>query len=500
MPRLYTPPLVELTPATSYGFDVVWFAEHVLRTPLDPWQQWLVIHAGELLADGSPRFRTVLVLVARQAGKTFVLQVLALYWLFVERRRLVLGTSTNRDYAKLAWLETVERAQGCEWTSAEIARKGVRTSNGDEQLKTTGGCLYRIAASNRRGGRSLTVHRLILDELREHQTWDAWNASTNAMNAVSDAQCYAITNQGDDTAVVLDALHGPAVEAVERPELADPDDDLGLFEWSAPAGSDPADVLALAMANPNLNRRGADGRIRQTERALRGSARRARRAGGDELAGFRTEVMCMRVHKRNPAIDPDRWAAGGTDEPLQLAEHRRRVALCLDLALDGSHASVVAAAVVEGLVHVEVVGAWSSTDALPAAAAVRAELPALVARIRPRVVGWFPEGPAAAIAAALAERRGRDRWPPRAVRVEAITAELPAVCMGLDELVMAGDVVHPRDPMLTGHVEQTERHYRGDRWVFVRRGSTPIDGTYALAGAAHLARTIPPPPPPLSVL
>jgi hypothetical protein len=437
----------------------------------------------------------VLVLVARQAGKTTLLRVLSLFWLFVERQRLILGTSTNRDYARLSWLEAVEQATGNEWLAAEVARNGVRKSNGDEELRTVDGCRYRIAASNRRGGRSLTIRRLILDELREHATWDAWNASTNAMNAVPAGQAWAITNQGDDTSVVLDALREPAVAALEQPAAADPDaDDLGLFEWSAPDGSSPVDLAALAQANPNL------GRGRTTARALLGAGRRALRAGGDELAGYRTEVMCMRVHRRNPALDPDRWAAAGTDTPVSLAEHRRRVALCLDLALDGSHATVVACAVLDGVAHVEVVASWDSTEQRSAAAAVRAELPALVGRIRPRVVGWYPKGPAAAIAAALASRRGRDRWPPRGVDVVEIGEELPAVCMGMAELLVADQVRQPRDRVLDQHTEQAERHAVGDRWVFVRRGSRPIDGAYALAGAVHLARTIPAPPPPLAIL
>ena len=40
-PRLWTPPLRELTPATSVGFDQVRFARDTLRHPADPWQEWL---------------------------------------------------------------------------------------------------------------------------------------------------------------------------------------------------------------------------------------------------------------------------------------------------------------------------------------------------------------------------------------------------------------------------------------------------------------------------
>ncbi|MBB4682954.1 hypothetical protein [Amycolatopsis jiangsuensis] len=50
---------------TSYGFDVEEFARDTLRRPLDPWQRWAAIHGGELLPDGRPRFR-ILLLIARQ--------------------------------------------------------------------------------------------------------------------------------------------------------------------------------------------------------------------------------------------------------------------------------------------------------------------------------------------------------------------------------------------------------------------------------------------------
>ena len=59
-PRLFTPPLRELTEETSWGFDVIWFARQILKKPLSPWQEWLAIHALELLDDGTPRFKTCL--------------------------------------------------------------------------------------------------------------------------------------------------------------------------------------------------------------------------------------------------------------------------------------------------------------------------------------------------------------------------------------------------------------------------------------------------------
>lgn len=489
-PRLWTPPLVDLTPATSFGFDEIWFARHVVGVALDPWEEWLSIHSGELLPDGRPRFRTVLALVARQNGKSTWARVRVLYWLFLDLAELgaaespfIIGTSTDRSYAKKFWTKTGEVIRANPWLVDELA--GIRLTVSEEAITTTAGVEYGFAANNSSAGRSRTVHRALVDEVREHKSLDAWNAITGAMNAVADGQVICISNQGDDEAVLLDTLREPAVAYIET---GDGDPRLGLFEWSSPPGADPTDLHALAAANPNLNRR-----IPQDN--LLGPARRAKRAGGEELAGFRTEVMCQRVQLLNPAIDPDAWAARGTSTPLDLAEHRDRVALCLDVALDESHAALIAAALVDDVTHVDVVAAWDDMSAL------RRQLPAIVRRVRPRRLGWFPAGPAAALAADMAEHRGAgDRWPPRRVELTPITTDTAAVCMAIPGLVAAGSIVHTRDPMLDQHVGRTQRVNLGDRWVYGRRGSGPVDATYAMAGAVHLARTMPPPRPAVVVL
>lgn len=477
-PRLATPPRRELTPHTSYGFDVIDFAEVILERPLDPWQEWLVVHAGELLEDGRPRFRTVVCLVARQNGKTELLVILALYWLFRQQRRLVLGTSTNLGYAKEAWEKAVSLAEGVPELVELVHR--VRRAAGEESLVTTDQCRYKIAASNRKGGRSLTIDRLILDELREHDDWSAWNAAIPAMNAVPDAQAWAITNQGDDKSVVLESLRNSALAHLEA---GSGDDRLGLFEWSAPDGSDPLDTAALAAANPNLG-------WRVDPDSLLGDARRAKEAGGEELAGFKTEIMCMRVPMLDPAISPDKWSS--CLDPGDLSEVRSRVALCVDVALDGQHASLVAAAMLpDERVRVETVAAWSGEGCTQL---LRRDLPDHVRRVKPQKLGWFPAGPAAAVAAELADRK-QAGWPPAGVEVDEIRGEVTQVCMGFSEQVESQQVAQSDDPLLNAQVIGTEKSYRGDAWVFTRKGAGHCDGTYASAGAVHLARTLPPPPP-----
>jgi hypothetical protein len=501
---VFTPPLVTgppgpcicgecaLTPETSYGFEFIEFNVELLGSPLDPWQQFLAVHAGELLPDGRPRFRHVLVLVSRQNGKTEVPVRLSLFWQFVEQVPLILGTSTKLDYARESWMKAVklaERAPGIP-VSRRDRKRWTRQTNGEQESTWVTAdeveCRYKIAASNEEGGRSLTVNRLILDELRQHKSYAAWSAAEPAMTAVPDAQLWALSNAGDVTSVVLNDKRDAAVTFLETGE-GDPR--LGLFEWSAPEDADPLNIEHLAMANPNLGHR-------IDPESLLGAARTAVLKGGDALASFLVESMCVTVGNLRPAIDPASWAACldvGTLDGV-----RSRVALCVDLAPDGQHATLMAAAVLDdGRVRVEVVAAWAGegcTDAL------RQDLPGWVERVSPAVLGWFPRGPAAALAADLGESDGPGARTALEVALGAgrspvsISAESASVCMGFHEQVRSGRVAHSADPLLDAHVLAATKRASGGRWVFalpVQGGH--VDAAWSVAGAVHLARTMPAP-------
>lgn len=469
---MWTPPLRELTPDTSYGFDVIRFVERVLRQRLYPWQSWLLIHAGELLPDGRPRFRTVVVEVGRQNGKTQVPVWLAAYWLFVERRRLVLGTSTTLDYAREPLDKMVALVESSRVLRRRVRPNWQRVTNGQVWATTRDGCRYRTAARGRKAGRSLAVERLIADELREHVDYATWDAAYNAMTSFDDAQAWALSNAGGAESIVLNDLRDLAVEQ------GDPM--LGYFGWTAPAGADVRDVDALLQANPSTGHGGirVDVLLAEAEAALR--------AGGMKLAGYRTEKMCITVPTLNPAIDPGAWARCA--DPGTLDGLRDRLALFIDVAPDAQHATLAAAAVMpDGRVRIEPVDAWAGVKATHDA---RRALPGIVRRIRPRVLGWAPTGPAAELAADMAERPG---WPPAGVELAELRGDAAAACMAFRSMVNAGQIAHANDPLVDAHVAAAERFDRGDTWVFARRGRGHCDAAYAVAGAAQLARSLPPP-------
>lgn len=468
-PRIWTRPLVDgepgpcgcgcaLTPETSLGFQAEEFAREIVGLELLSWQRWWLIHALELRPDGSFRFRTVLTLVARQNGKTHLLKVLALYMMYMAKARLVLGAAQSLETAKESWTGAVELAEDVDDLAAEIAPNGVRRANGDIQFQLISGARYRISAATRSAGRGLSVDLLVLDELREHRTWEAWGALTKTTMARPNALIVGISNAGDDQSVVLNSLRSTAI--------AETDETLGLFEYSAPDGCELDDPAAMAQANPGLGRTVSQSSLLSA-------------LATDPPAVYRTENLCMRVDALDAAVDLASWKAGA-DPSADLGSVRSRVAACVDVAPDGAHVTLAGAAVLDdGKVRTEVLAAWSSTEA------ARRELPALLRRIAPAAVGWFPSGPAAAIVADL-----RSVVPDG---IEIKGTDVTEACQGFSDLVSSRSLLHSDDPLLNAHIAGTAKLRTGDGWRFSRKGVSHVDAAYASAGAVHVARTLPAP-------
>jgi hypothetical protein len=320
-PRIFSPPLARgrpgpcgcgcaLTRETSKGFSAVDFAEQVLGMTLIPWQRWLLIHALELRADGNFRFRTVLILIARQNGKTTIVEIKNLWKMFVEEVSLIISVAQELDVAEESWDNAVAIVEGIPELDAEL--KDIVKVNGKKALVLRSGSRWKPKAAGRRPGRGLSGDDVNLDELREHQTYDAWAAVTKTTLARPNPQVWAFSNAGDDKSIVLNELRELAVGAIDNPENAD--GSFGIFEWSAPdhikctciekgpgRPHDRACLLrdeqAIAQANPSL------GYTITLEAVLAALAT-------DPEAIYRTEVLCQRVESlEDGIITPAAWAA-----------------------------------------------------------------------------------------------------------------------------------------------------------------------------------------------
>lgn len=480
-PRIFTEPLRDdllTNEKSSYGYKVIRFARDVLNMPLYEWQEWLVIRMGELLSDNkTPRFRRVLIMVARQNGKTHLLKVLALYWAYVEKWPEILATNLSLSDAKKAMLGTLEIAQGTVLEKlVDIKKEG----NNEVSFATVYGSKYTAKAATRRAGRGNSLDRVIFDEVREQRNWNTYDAAIPAMAARELAQAVFITNAGYNDSVVLNSLRDTAIEYIKT---GSGDETLGIFEWSAPEGADftdYADPVMWSYANPSL------GRVPSLARVLKSEALKAA-TGQQEMVSFRTEYLSQFVSSTDPAIDPVKWSQSVV-EGFSLQDHQDKLTMVLDVSQDRQHATLVGAAELgDGRVGTQAFKEWSGADLL---GQIRNELPGLIERYKPKAFGWLPVGPATGFSTFLKDRKKKHPEWAKGVRIQEISAELTEVCEGFSNEVNSMQIVHNDNPLLTAQVIAAEKQTKGDRWVFTRRGTGHVDAAYAAAGATYLARTL----------
>jgi len=370
-PRLWTKPLRPLTPETTHGFAVIEFALVVLGVKLFPWQKWLLVHALELNEDGTYRFRKIFVLVGRQNGKTTLLTVLALWWLFVDsdafpehvaaHEFLVLGIAQNLDIAETVWDDAIAycdpepddedlAGRAIPWLQAET-RKPVKT-NGKKALRLKSGARYEARAD----GRGKRAARVAMDEMREQQTWDQWGAVSKTKNAIYNSQLWGFSSAGDKRSVVLAALRDAALKVVSDwdayvetgvqtlEEFANDHDMLtGIFEWSAVEGLPIDNLDGILQANPSIGYKPGF-----LETILSDMA-------SDPETMTRTEVLCQWVTARvDTYLDGPGWEALSDPDSAPAADSR--IVLGIDVSADRKMTYLsIAAHRADGLIHGELI-------------------------------------------------------------------------------------------------------------------------------------------------
>lgn len=489
VPAIFTPPKRELTCKTSHGYSVIDFAERVLGVKLYPWQKWMLIHALELKKNGKYRFRTVVLLVGRQNGKSTLLQVWALWRMYVDHAPLVIGTAQNLDVAEEQWQAAVDMAEDNEDLSAEIA--DVKKTNGKYTLRLEGGERYKVAAATRKGGRGMSGDLVIMDELREHANWESWSAVTKTTMARKSPQVLCASNAGDASSVVLRHLRKQAIQAII--DGTTDEESLGIFEWSAmvwkdDGGLDKAgDYVNLptanregwAMANPSCGWGDLD------EDALEAAYRT------DPDPVFRTECLCQWVNTtKGGAWEDGVWErnkdaastiVGGYYVGLDQSWNRQTVTLTAVGYRE------------DGRVHGEVLGVMSPERAvewftLPPA---DANLGYPVRMLDPNLLGVVYQASGAPVSALSVELakvrydRGQGVPEARLNLVEWGGTELGKGTGGFYDLVRRGDFRHRGQSVLDVAASMAVAKPVADYWLWDRKKSlVDIASLVAITAAA----------------
>lgn len=458
-PRVYTPPLRELTPETSDGFAVIEFAEEILEVDLLPWQRWWLVHALELREGGGYRFKTVLLMVARQNGKTHLIKILIQWRLFVMQARLVIGAAQSLGDAEDVWEEVVRESQAIPILAERMGKPS--WVNGGKKMRLHGGGAYMVETLQRDAGRGKTADLVFLDELREHKTRVAWNALTATTLVPAKSQNVCASNAGDAQSVVLNELQDKATRAIQTGNTEDAA--VGIFEWSGDPELAVNDRTGWAQANPALGYTLTDQAIQSAMESM------------DE-AGFRTEHLCQRVRTLATGVLPfDRWRELA-DRDSRFAG---RVSLALDVAWDRSAASLAVAGTNElGRTMVEVVASRAGTDWV---------LPWLTERLESdwwdgRLALQIRGAPVVTILDSLRE-----------AGIEILEwggPELAAATGRFYDLVVTGKLVHLGQPGLDAAAQVAQPKASGDAWWFDRKNSpmdiSPLVAACAAVWAANL--------------
>jgi hypothetical protein len=288
---------------------------------------------------------------------------------------------------------------------------------------------------------------VVLDELREHQTWAAWGAVTKTTMARPRAQIVCLSNAGDAESVVLASLRQRALNVIDGKSTEADDGSLGIFEWSAPDGCALDDPEAWAQANPSL---GYPNGV--SEAAIRSAL------ATDPEAVFRTEVLCQWVEAVSPpALDLALWDSLADPN----AERGSRPVFAVACAPDHSWAAIAVA--------------WSRPDG---------QVQVMLADYKP-ARAW--------VTARVAELRSR--WGGRVIADTASRGLVPdadepgvqaqAQAHGaFADAVLAGTVRHGNEPALNMAVKHSRWRASGDTRVFDRKSDFDISPLVAVALAA----------------
>ena len=265
-PRLAPP-----TPARSNAEKYEQSAKDI-GIDLMPWQRV----AGRYIEAVGPKdrllYREVAVVVARQNGKTTLLRPLIVGRLRAGRR--IMHTAQNRELPREIFHEVVEDME--DRFPSEI-RGRPRFANGQEEIRTTNGGIYRIVAPTRGGARGHPNDLVVVDECREMVDYEFIAAAKPTLTASANPQFLYLSNAGSEDSEVLNDLR---VRRETDPRLA-------YLEWSAEPDREPGDRIGWMEANPAL------GHLEGVLATLEDEYRAATLTG--KMAVFETEHLCRWV-------------------------------------------------------------------------------------------------------------------------------------------------------------------------------------------------------------
>jgi len=448
-PRIHTP----LNDLPSRGFEIIDLATE-LGQELMPWQKFVLEHAHKVKPDGRWATPTVCTTVARQNGKSYLMNIRILAGLFLWDEPIQIG-SAHRLSTSFEQFRHLERMiEGSDYLSKQVKR--IRRRHGEEEIETTKGNRFIIRASGSAARGISAPSTLHLDELREMKDLETFASLRYTLMAAKNPMLMAYTNAGESTSLILNQIRERALARI----AGNDDPEIGYFEWSA-----PTDVISLENAtfsNPALGHTINVGNIKSVL--------------NDDPTVVMTEVMCRWVQTITGVVDAEKWKECGDTEididPEKLSW------LAIDVTPDRKQAALVIAQKLgsEDFV-VKLLHTWSNDLHLDDRAI--ANDVAHYCRKYPLEYLLYSQRAAGSIATRLR---------PAGIPIFDMDSAYPQSCDELLGAINSKRLKHRNQGELTAQILSAVKFPRGEAgWVIGRRGQAPVCAAVATALVAHFA-------------
>ena len=274
---------------------------------LEPWQCFILTTVfGWKREDGTRRFRTVYIEVARKNAKSTLSSGVGLYMLVAdgEPGAEVYSGATTRDQARIVWDDARRMAQ----KEPALRVFGVRThahaiTNGD-------GGTFKALSAEAKNLDGLNIHCAIIDELHAHRTREVWEVLETGTGARSQPLIWAITTAGSDRSGICYEQRSYVLKLLDG--AADDDTYFGIV-YTLDEADDWADEATWPKANPNY---GVSVKVDDLQR----KAAKARQQTAAQ-PGFLTKHLDQWVNADQAWMDMRKWDACG-DPELSIEDFR----------------------------------------------------------------------------------------------------------------------------------------------------------------------------------
>lgn len=454
-------------------------AAEMMGLTFHPWQTHLsdvsmevIERDGAIGRQSSRRLNAQYVgaMVGRQSGKTawccsrIVAQCLLPNYIdvaesmgldFIQAQN-VAYTAQTRTAAVERWHEHIGMMEAAPAVAAEI--DVIRYATGREVVQFANGSTYRPVTPNKTNPRGLSLDLAVVDEALAHPlsllgAMRPAQAQRDGAERCIGAQFLVISNAGDDDSELLNRIQELGIES-----LSDPESRRVWMEWSISEDDEPFDEAVWWRTIPTLGQpNGIPIDFLRSEAQTMSESQ------------FVREYLCRRAQaSSNQIIPTEAWMACVRHDVLLPHE----VTLGLDVRMDRHGASLVACAMVNDYLPVEVIECKQGLDWV-------LERTIEVALRHSAVVAIDAIGPAANLIPSLAGA---------GVMLEILNApQVTSAAANFYDNVLIKRIAHLNDYRLNDAIVGASRRAVGERWAFDRKGFHDISPLVAASFAAWVA-------------